>query len=240
MENALKPRLTSAPPFSPVLLAGMALPQAAHPVVGRVARSFAAGLWSRHRRNFDRLSDFEGARFLIDPVDLPLAFVLELASEGPEVLTVSSDEEPEDVTATIRGSFRALLDLAAGRVDGDALFFNRDLSIEGDTEAVVALRNAMDDADLDLLEEFAESFGPLARPALRVATRSVSLFQRLSEDTEVLQQAILSPLTKRLSSQEAAVDEHEARLATLEKQVRKQAARSKAAAGKEKVEAANG
>lgn len=233
-------RLTSAPPFSPVLLAGMALPSVAHPVVGRLARSFASGLWSRHRRNFDRLSDFEGARFLIDPVDLPLAFVLELASEGPEVSTLSRGQEPKPVTATIRGSLSALLDLAAGRVDGDALFFNRDLSIEGDTEAVVALRNAMDDADLDLLEEFAEGFGPLARPALRVATRSASLLQRLSEDTEILQQAILSPLTRRLSSQEAAYDEFEARLSTLEKQVKKQAARSKAAAGKQKAEVPDG
>lgn len=218
----------------------MVLPQIAHPVVGRIARSFAAGLWSRHRRNFDRLSDFEVARFLIDPVDLPLAFVLELASEGPEVLTVSSGQEPEDVTATIRGPLRALLDLAAGRVDGDALFFNRDLSIEGDTEAVVALRNAMDDADLDLLEELAQAFGPLARPALSVATRSVSLFQRLSEDTEMLQQAILSPLTRRIASQEAASDEFETRLTSLEKQVKKQTARAKTAASKQKAEASNG
>lgn len=218
----------------------MVLPHIAHPVVGRLARSFASGLWSRHRRNFDRLSDFEGARFLIDPVDLPLAFVLELASEGPEVSTISAGEEPEQVTASIRGSLRALLDLAAGRVDGDALFFNRDLSIEGDTEAVVALRNAMDDADLDLLEEFALAFGPLARPALRVATRSASLFQRLSEDADILQQAILSPLTRRLSSQETASDELEARLASLEKQIKKQAARSKAAAARQKVEGSNG
>lgn len=216
------------------------MPQFARPAVGRVARSFASGLWSRHRRNFDRLSDFEGARFLIDPVDLPLAFLLELASEGPEVLTVSDGERPKGVTATVRGPLRALLDLAAGRVDGDALFFNRDLSIEGDTEAVVALRNAMDDADLDLLEELAQSFGPLARPALSVATRSVSLFQRLTEDAEILQQAILGPLTRRMVSQEAAIDEFETRLASLEKQVKKQAARAKSAASKQKAEASNG
>ncbi len=217
----------------------MAMPGFARPVVGRIAQSFASGLWTRHRGNFDRLSDFEGARFLIDPIDLPMAFVLELAPDGPQLSLLPGTEDPGEVSATIRGSLRALLDLAEGRVDGDTLFFNRDLSIEGDTEAVVALRNAVDDADLDLLEEFAETFGPLARPVLSIARHSTALFKRLSEDADVLQRALLSPLTKRTTSQETRLADVEARLATFEGRIRKEIARAKAAARK-KVEAADG
>lgn len=42
-----------------------------------------------------------------------------------------------------------------GALDGDALFFSRDILIEGDTEAVLALRNAVDDAEIDLAGEIA-------------------------------------------------------------------------------------
>lgn len=240
----MKPHQTKVPPFSPVLVAGMVLPGFARPAIARVARSFASGVWSRHQRNFERLSDYEGARFLIDPVDLPLVFLLELAPEGPQVSIVESDvsggEDPPDVSATIRGPLHSLLELAEGKVDGDALFFNRDLSIEGDTEAVVALRNAVDDAELDLLEEFSKIFGPLARPAYAIAERSSALYSRLVRDTEVLHQAILSPLTRRFASQDAAVSDLEERLASLQKQVKKQAARAAAETRKQKAEAPNG
>jgi predicted lipid carrier protein YhbT len=212
------------PPFSPVLVAGMILPGFAKPVVSRVAGSIASGIWSRHRHSFDRMSDYDGAKVLIDPIDLPLVFLLELAPEGPNVSIMSEDEG--EVTATIRGPLQSLLDLAEGRVDGDTLFFNRDLSIEGDTEVVVALRNAVDDAELDLLEEFSKSFGPLARPAYVVAERSASLFQRLVDDADILQQAILSPLTRRAAAQDGVMDEFEDRIASLEKKVKKQAARA--------------
>lgn len=46
-----------------------------------------------------------------------------------------------------------------GTLDGDALFFARDLVIEGDTEAVLALRNALDDAEIDLLTAAAAALG---------------------------------------------------------------------------------
>jgi predicted lipid carrier protein YhbT len=55
-----------------------------------------------------------------------------------------------------------------GAEDGDALFFSRDLTVEGDTAAVLALRNAMDDAELDLTEELAALAGPLASPLRRM------------------------------------------------------------------------
>ena len=50
-----------------------------------------------------------------------------------------------------------------GAFDGDALFFSRDLIIEGDTEAVLALRNAIDNEEIDLAAEVTALFGPLER-----------------------------------------------------------------------------
>lgn len=55
-----------------------------------------------------------------------------------------------------------LIGLIDGSYDGDALFFSRDLVVEGDVEAVLALRNAIDDAGVDLVTDTAAMLGPLA------------------------------------------------------------------------------
>jgi predicted lipid carrier protein YhbT len=92
------------------------------------------------------------------------------------------------VVATIRGPLLALLGLLDGNFDGDALFFSRDITVDGDIGAVLALRNAVDDAQINLLDEVAASIGPLATSALAVAKvpmRSLSTFLSRQRQTEV-------------------------------------------------------
>ena len=77
--------------------------------------------------------------------------------------------------ARIAGSFLNLFDLIDGSLDGDALFFSRELRITGDTEAVVALRNALDDVDGGVVESITRAFGPLSG----IAAMTVSHLRRL-------------------------------------------------------------
>lgn len=119
-----------------------------------------------HRRNpaiFDRLGAHARARFGIKPTDLPFAFVVE--AKPPRLSVVR--ELPKGLDARISASLANLLALLEGKVDGDALMFSRELVIEGDVEAVLALRNAIDDAQLDLAAELSSLFGPLGVPARR-------------------------------------------------------------------------
>ena len=62
-----------------------------------------------------------------------------------------------------------LLALLEGRIDGDAVFFSRSLSVTGDMEAMLALRNALDDCSFDLPRDLAAMAGPLALPFRRIA-----------------------------------------------------------------------
>jgi predicted lipid carrier protein YhbT len=73
-----------------------------------------------------------------------------------------------------------LLGLVHGVYDGDALFFSRDLVIEGDTEAVLALRNAIDNEEIDLAKEAAGLFGPLESLAAGPARKLAELVGGLS------------------------------------------------------------
>ncbi len=130
------------------------------PILDRIATSVA-----RSRPElFARLGSQAGKRFLIDPTDLPFVLVLIPDRETPILKAYRRSEEPAH-DAAIAGTFFRLLDLIDGELDGDALFFTRDLQVQGDTEAVVTLRNALDDMEGSAMDSVLGSFGPLAGPA---------------------------------------------------------------------------
>lgn len=129
-----------------------------------VLAGFLQRIWRRNPAIFDRLGEHSRARFGIKPTDLPFAFVVEAA---PPRLSVVRDL-PRNLDVRISASLANLLALLEGAVDGDALMFSRELVIGGDIEAVLALRNAIDDAQLDLVAELSSLFGPMGEPARHV------------------------------------------------------------------------
>ncbi len=118
-----------------------------------------------HPGLFRRLGEYNHTRFVLDPTDLPFVICLEPNGGVPRV-TVT--RRPGTGAARIAGPLAALLGLVHGAFDGDALFFSRDLVIEGDTSAALALRNAIDDAELDLSEEIASMSGPFSGPVQQI------------------------------------------------------------------------
>lgn len=127
---------------------------------------------------FDRLGDFRTARYLVAPSDLDFAFLIVPDGEHASVRTVSlADAAAADVV--VRGPLLMLIGLLDGSLDGDALFFHRLISVEGRTDAIVALRNALEDAELrpaDLLG----LDGEVGRLADRGVARILSILRRLS------------------------------------------------------------
>lgn len=125
------------------------------PLLSRVVRRIAA----RHPSLFARLGPHQNTDFLIDPVDLPFALHLRPDPQALVFRAVPRDDAPQ-AGAVIRGRFMLLLELVDSEEDGDAAFFSRDLEVSGDTEAVVRLRNALDDVEGSIAEETAVMFGP--------------------------------------------------------------------------------
>lgn len=133
--------------------------------LGLMLNAYARSVARRHPGLFRRLGLHAHARFVLDPVDLPLVICLEPNGGAPRLRLLRG---PGQGDARIAGPLAALLGLVHGAYDGDALFFSRDLVIEGDTAAALALRNAVDDAELDLAQEAARLSGPLAAPLQRL------------------------------------------------------------------------
>jgi predicted lipid carrier protein YhbT len=128
-------------------------------ILDRLAR----GVARRQPALFDRLGPHAASTYLIDPVNLPVVLVLKPKPERPELSCHWRGTLP-DHDCRIAGSFATLLALIDGRRDGDALFFSRDLTVEGDIDAVVTLRNALDDLDVTLVEDILSTSGPLRKP----------------------------------------------------------------------------
>jgi len=126
-------------------------------IVERIAR--------QHPSLFARLGPHQQTDYVIDPVELPFALHLRPDPHALLLRAVPRETLPA-AGATIRGRFMLLLHLLDSDEDGDSAFFSRDLSITGNTEAVVRLRNALDDVDGSIAEEVAGMFGPPGRAIL--------------------------------------------------------------------------
>lgn len=119
---------------------------------------------------FNRLEGHHHKWFLVDPTNLPFVLCLRPDPRHPELKAYRKHCVP-DAESRISGSFLTLLGMIDGRYDGDALFFTRDLCVEGDTEAVVCLRNALDDVDGSIADDVASFFGAPGQRFLKVARR---------------------------------------------------------------------
>lgn len=211
------------PPFSPVLLAGLALAPVSPRLLQPLFDAILAVVRRRHPDILERLANYPDAVIGIDPVDLPFVLVLEPWPESPH-LGVRRDFEGVATTAVIRGPLAMLFALAEGRTDGDAAFFSRQLVFEGDTEVVLALRNAIDGAGIDLHADFAATLGPLARPLRHAVTLGGRLFDRLSQDMDLVRSALLGPAMRGATAQSARLGELEAEVASLRRSLRQREA----------------
>jgi predicted lipid carrier protein YhbT len=178
-------------------LAGLALGPLPPALLRPVLHLAMTVMRRRHPDVIERLEILDGAEIVIDPVDLPFGFVLRLTAPSPSLVALAKDDCAELApTATIRGPLLVLIDLLEGRLDGDAAFFSRDLAFEGDTEAVVVLRNAVDSGEIDLTADLLSVLGPLAAPARHALDTAGALFARAARDLDTLSAALLGPATR--------------------------------------------
>jgi O2-independent ubiquinone biosynthesis accessory factor UbiT len=201
----LRAQNSAPPPLSPVLLAGLPLRMLPLTPIQLALNALMAVISDSHPDVFERLTGIDDPTFLIEPVDLPVVFILRARSPSPSLIVMPpGDARTGNIKTTIRGPLLALLALLEGRTDGDALFFSRDLVIEGDTEAVVALRNAVDDAEVDVVGDVLAAAGPLSAPARLALELLQRAFHRASTDMRVLHDAILEPALRRIEGQARA------------------------------------
>jgi len=219
--------LEGTPPLSPVLLLGMAARPLPPAVVEAVLRLALRRVQARHPEVFARLRPLAETVFLIDPVDVPFKALLRPGAQPPALHVLRKDDPAPVAAVVISGALVTLVDLLEGRADGDALFFSRDLAIEGDTEAALTLRNALDGADIEVFETLLAILGPLAGPARRLAQPGRVLARRLWDDMARVQAALTAPLARQCAAQATELAALEDQVGELRRRLQQRPARTR-------------
>lgn len=209
------------PSFTPFLLINPLVRNAPTRAIAQICRHAMATMHHRHRAVFERVTERETFALLIAPTDLDLQFYLKIDPDRPELRPVKNTENTEPVAARISGPLPALLELLQGQSDGDALFFSRTLRIEGRTDLVVALRNALDGEEIDLRAAVQDSFGmarPVARTLLGLAEK---IYHQVQHDMNRSADALISSAEKRLNGLEHRSAQQAEAITSLEKSLQR-------------------
>jgi O2-independent ubiquinone biosynthesis accessory factor UbiT len=172
------------PPVALLRAGAVMMPSA---LLERVLARVQRGLLRSHPKLFDNLARLDPATIHVAPVDLPYRFRLTLGCTPATLSIVERDDDGAD--ARVTASVATLVELLEGRIDGDALFFRRDLVVEGNTAAVVGLRNVLDREEIRLGAEFYGLFGPLRPVAGALGGRLDRLLGRLGARAAALHRA---------------------------------------------------
>ena len=89
---------------------------------------------------------------------------------------------------------------------------------------MVALRNAVDSAEIDLVEDLLAVLGPLHGPARQAVSLARTLFARAAGDIERLRAAAVGPVDRRCDRQSVALRELEDKVAALQREIRRRRA----------------
>ena len=107
-------------------------------------RIIFARIVAAHPEISERLLGYEEKSLMLCPDGHEIAFLLKVKTGGATLELVEKNQV--DAGAKVSGKMASLIELGSGKIGGDALFFCRDLFLEGETSLVVALRNAVDGA----------------------------------------------------------------------------------------------
>lgn len=203
------------PAFSPALFLGLMLQPL--PLRGFFKVVINRGLHNiqkKHPEISERLTEFYGQSVLIEVRDLFLYVILKIEEKlSADVVAHSFSTTTK---AAIHGDLHSLLKLIQGESDGDALFFSRELSFEGDTEIVVAIRNAFDGTSIALAQE--AFFIP------KILQQGIT---KMTHDCETLRQSLLAPANKKMDQVNATVEQLQKKVTQLEKENKRLEARVK-------------
>lgn len=209
------------PPFSPILFTGLALRPLPPMLLSRLINFFLKQVERQYPTISNRLQPLGKCCFHIIPTDFWFTFLVTLDNGKATAQVLRKEQAVLNATATISGDLLSFVKLLEGSVDGDALFFSRRLIIEGDTEATLTLRNAVDSADLSIKTILAESSG-FMKPFIKDAmTRLASLHQTAQKDFDVIQGSIVDTFASKISQLDEEIDRQEKLLMLQGREIRK-------------------
>lgn len=116
---------------------------------------------TKHSDIFVKLQETSDPTYKIDATDLPINFILKVSLNNPMLQIVDKDDYSHKVDATIRAKFITFIQILDGQIDADEAFFSNKLTIQGATDATLALSNALDNSDINVIDDITLNITPI-------------------------------------------------------------------------------
>ncbi len=159
--------MMTAPPLKPLSLLLTTLPDALHCEL--LSRLFNHLMKGQHIT--EQLVDLNGKCLSIAITDTGTELLFRI--ENNKILRQPRQNIDQQWDVRISGRLADFWLLASRKEDPDTLFFNRTLTIEGETEAGLYLKNLLDALEFDTRAHFDAVFGPRLGAVLeKVASRA--------------------------------------------------------------------
>lgn len=141
------------------------------PLLAKAIAALMMKMEHRHPRLFLNLARLDASVVHVEPSDIPHKFALVFGGGAAASLRVIDEGKrgAKKPNACIKGDLDSLLSLLEGKIDGDTMFFSREITISGDTSVIVALRNTLDREEIRLMDDAFSLLGPFAEPAGKLA-----------------------------------------------------------------------
>jgi len=159
--------------FTKIISAGAAagfLVKKRFKITGLILNSVANKIYRNHPSMAERLQPIINSSFFVKITNLPFNVFFTIEEKGVAVKALHNSEQPT-ADLTISSDLTSLVNIFEGDEDGDKLFFSRKLQINGNSEALVTLRNAIDSQDINIVEEISAPFKIFANPAKSVINK---------------------------------------------------------------------
>ncbi|NQY43579.1 MAG: SCP2 sterol-binding domain-containing protein [Legionellales bacterium] len=206
-------------PFSIVsLMSSLTSPLIPRPLIQKTIDILTNSFVEMHPNVIQRMAEFSPAIMILDPIDLPFSFLTEFTKNDLKIIIVDDDKYMGNDITKISAPIGFFLNMLEGEKDGDALFFSRQLTVEGDTTIIVALRNILEAESVNINQDIDEKFSSFGKIIHFVKNLVSFIVIKSDQNLDQIKKSIVGDLQAQTNLHNSKIKDMEAKLKTLEKQ----------------------
>ncbi len=208
------------PEFNSALLFGMlSEPFICKPILQTGINKLTKLFLQQHPKVITKMAEFSPARLVLVPADMPFCFFVEFTKDSLQINIIDSNAYSGSNLTIVTASLEVFIKMLEGDLDGDALFFSRQLMVEGDTTIVVALRNILEAESVNIKKDVNETLGVFAAPFNFFINLACVIYNDIDDNLSSVKSSIVSKLDQQIISQSSKHEQLVEEVKKLDKQV---------------------
>lgn len=208
------------PDFKPSLLLGiLAKPIARGPILQNAINRLTKLFIQKHPKVITKMAEYTPARLVLIPSDMPFCFFVEFTKDNMQINIIDQNAFDGKNLTCITASLELFIKMLEGNLDGDALFFSRQLTVAGDTTIIVALRNILEAENVNIKTDIDETFGVFSGAFHLVNNLLCAIYKGIDTNFDIVKSSIVDKLDQKVTHNASKHNKLEDKFKKLDKQV---------------------